>query len=88
MSSDKMDHTVRVYLTNGEKLCFKSEVRNEEVFNLGSGIENSLKANYMGLDMNGKLTIIPSQQILKIEIEPTPQALISHVIRNIEALEE
>jgi hypothetical protein len=88
MSSDKMDYTVRVFLTNGEKLCFKSEVGNDEAFNLGSGIENALKADYMGLDMNGKLTIIPSQHILKIEIEPTPQAMIAHVIRNIEALEE
>jgi hypothetical protein len=88
MSSDKMDYTVRIFLTNGEKLCFKNEVGNEEVYNLGSRIEKSLEANYMGLDMNGKLTIIPSQQILKIEIEPTPEVLVAHVVRNIEALEE
>ena len=88
MSSDQMEYTVRVYLTNGEKLCFKSEVSNEDVFNLGTRIENSLKASYMGLDMNGKLTIIPSQQILKIEIDPTPKVLMAHVIQNIEALEE
>ena len=49
MSSDKMNYTVRIYLTNGEKLCFKSEVSNEDVFNLGTRIENSLKASYMGL---------------------------------------
>ena len=83
-----MNYIVRVYLTDGKKLCFKSEVSNEEVFNLGTRIENSLKADSMGLDMNGKLTMIPSQQILKIEIEPTPKVLMTHVIRNIEALEE
>ena len=64
------------------------ESKNEEVFNLGSGIEKALKADYIGLDMNGKLTIIPSQQILKIEIDPTPKVLMAHVIRDIEALEE
>lgn len=88
MSSEKKNFIVRIYLTNGEKLCFQSAVSNEEVFNLGSGIENSLKANYIGLDMNDKLTIIPSQQILKIEIDPTPDVLISHVIQNIEAVKE
>ena len=54
MSSDKTDYTVRIFLTNGEKLCYKSKVANDEVFNLGSGIEGALKADYIGLDMNGK----------------------------------
>ena len=27
--------------------------KNEEVYTLGSGIENALKADYIGLDMNG-----------------------------------
>jgi hypothetical protein len=87
MSSDKTDYTVRIFLTNGEKLCYKSKVANDEVFNLGSGIEGALKADYVGLDMNGKLTIIPFQKIQKIEIEPAPQVLIAHVARNIEAVE-
>ena len=88
MNNDKTNFTVRVYLTNGEKLCFRSAVSDEKVLNLGSEIENSLEANYLGMDMNGKLTIIPFQHILKIEIEPTPDVLISHVIRNIETVKE
>ena len=88
MNNDKTNFTVRVYLTNGEKLCFRSAVSAGKIFNLGSEIENSLEANYLGMDMNGKLTIIPFQHILKIEIEPTPDVLISHVIRNIEAVKE
>jgi hypothetical protein len=88
MNSDEKKFTVRVYLTNGEKLCFRSAVSVEDVFNLGGKIENSLEANYLGLDMNGKLTIVPFQHILKIEIDPTPDVLVSHVIRNIEAVQE
>jgi len=88
MSSDQMEYTVRIYLTNGERLCYKSKVASEDVFNLGGGIENALKADYIGLDMNGKLTIIPFQKIQKIEIEPAPQVMIAHVARNIEAVDE
>jgi hypothetical protein len=86
--SSETDYTVRIYLTNGEKVCYKNKVGKDEAFNLGSGIEKALKADYIGLDMNGKLTIIPFQKIQKIEIEPAPQVLIAHVARNIEALEE
>ena len=87
MDQDK-SFVIRIYLSNGEKLCFKSMVSIEKVFNMGSGIENALKASYLGLDMNGKLTVIPFQHILKIEIDPTPDVLIAHVIRNIEPIEE
>ena len=41
MSSDQMEYTVRIYLTNGERLCYKSKVASEDVFNLGGGIENA-----------------------------------------------
>lgn len=88
MDSDPKSFAIRIYLTTGEKLCFKSTVSSDKVFNMGSGIENSLKGNYLGLDMNNKLTIIPFQHILKIEINPVPDVLISHVLRNIEPVEE
>ncbi|MHC4724243.1 MAG: hypothetical protein ACYS9V_08335, partial [Planctomycetota bacterium] len=58
------------------------------VYNVGSKIENSLKANYLGLEMGGKLTIVPSLQIQKIEIDPAPDVLIAHVIRDVESVDD
>jgi hypothetical protein len=55
---------------------------------VGSKIENSLKANYLGLEMGGKLTIVPSLQIQKIEIDPAPDVLIAHVIRDVESVDD
>jgi hypothetical protein len=88
MNDDKTYFTVWIHLINGEKMCYRKAFGVDDVFNLGSQIENGLKANYLGMDMNGKLTIIPFQHILKIEIEPSPDALITHVIRNIEEVKE
>lgn len=88
MDTDKKSFTIRIFLTNDEKVCFKSRIGFEKFFNLGSGIENSLNASYIGLNMDGKLTIIPFQHILKIEIDPTQDVLIAHVIRNIESVQE
>ena len=85
---DKTYLTVRIHLINGEKVGQKKGFGVDDVFNLGSQIQNTLKANYLGMDVNGKLTIIPFQHILKIEIEPTPDVLITHVIRNIEEVKE
>ncbi|MHC4557651.1 MAG: hypothetical protein ACYS80_10150 [Planctomycetota bacterium] len=78
---------ISIELNNGQKVRYKTKVAEEEAYNLGSRIENALKANYFGLEMDGKLTIIPTQGIQKIEIEPPPEVLIAHVVRNAQPIE-
>lgn len=78
---------ISIELNNGQKVRYKTNVVEEEINNLGSRIESALKANYFGLEMDGKLTIIPSQGIQKIEIEPPPEVLIAHVVRNAKEIE-
>ncbi len=78
---------ISIELNNGQKVRYKTNVVEEEIYNLGSRIENALKANYFGLEMDGKLTIIPTQGIQKIEIEPPPEVLIAHVVRNAQPIE-
>jgi hypothetical protein len=87
MTSTKTEFKVTVYMTNGEKLSYKRSLGQDEIYNVGSKIENSLKANYLGLELDGKLTIIPSQQIQKIEIDPAPDVLIAHVVRDAQSVE-
>ena len=78
---------ISIELNNGQKVQYKTKVMEEQVYNLGSRIENALKANYFGLEMDGKLTIIPTQGIQKIEIEPPPEVLIAHVVRNAQPID-
>ncbi|MHC5076697.1 MAG: hypothetical protein ACYTFM_09745 [Planctomycetota bacterium] len=88
MTNAKVEFKVTVYLMSGETLSYKRALDQEEVYNVGSKIENSLKANYLGLEMDGKLTIIPSQQIQKIEIDPAPEVMIAHVVRDVQPLKD
>ena len=80
--------TIRIFLTNGEKICYRSRVTTDNAFNVGGQLENALKANYFGVDMDGKLTIVPFHQILKVEIEPAPDVLLAHVVRHVESVDE
>lgn len=77
---------ISIELNDGQKIEYKAMVKAGDVYNLGGEIENALKANYFGVEMNGKLTIIPTQGIRKIEIEPAPDVLIAHVVRDVQPL--
>jgi hypothetical protein len=44
--------------------------------------------NWPRVVQNGKLTIVPAQQIASIEIKPAPKLLIAHVIKDIEPVKE
>jgi len=88
MESNDNRFIIRIFLTNGEKICYKSGVTTDNAFNVGGQIEDALKANYIGMDMDGKLTIIPFQHILKIEIDPTPDVLLAHAVKNVESIDE
>jgi len=41
-----------------------------------------MNANYLGIELDGKLIIIPMNNIQKVEISPAPTALISHVVKD------
>ena len=87
MTEMEREFRIGIELNDGQKVLYKAKVKAEEVYDLGSRIENALKASYFGLEMNGKLTIIPTQGIRKIEIEPAPEVLIAHVVRNAQPIE-
>lgn len=77
-----------VYFCNGQKLSYRAEVRQDQVENAGSRIENVLKGNYFGPQVGGKLVIIPLSGIQRVEIDPAPDAMISHVMPCIQQLDD
>jgi len=40
-----------------------------------------MNANYLGVELDGKLVIIPTNNIQKVEISPAPTAMISNVVK-------
>jgi hypothetical protein len=73
--------TFSVHLLSGEPIVFKIDATEDKHRNAGTRIERSMNANYVGIELDGKLIIIPTNNIQKIEISPAPAALISHVVK-------
>ena len=76
------ESTISVHLVSGDPVTFKMEATADRLRNAGTRIERSMNANYIGVELDGKLIIIPTNNIQKIEISPAPTALISHVIKD------
>ena len=73
--------SVKVNLVHGEQLKFSLERDEKKLRNAGSNIENAMKSNYVGIELEDSLTLIPIQNIATIEISPAPQMLIQHVVK-------
>ena len=74
--------TMTIHLLSGEPIVFKIDATEVRKRNAGSRIESGMNANYIGVELDGKLIIIPTNNIQKIEISPAPAAMISHVIKD------
>lgn len=79
--SDPLEVTVKVNLVHGEQLTFTLEPDEKQLRNAGSNIENTMKSNYVGVQLEDRLVLIPAQNIATIEISPAPRLLIQHVIK-------
>jgi len=76
--------TMRWNLIHGEPIVFKGEITEERRRNLGANIEKAMAGSYVGVELEGKLTIIPLHNIKSIEIDPAPAILIKSVVVDVE----
>jgi hypothetical protein len=84
MNPPAIVYKVTIHLVEGEPVRFQSELGVDEMRNLGAQIEEAMNANYLGVPQQGCLRLIPSHNIREIQIEPSPNVLIAHVIRGAE----
>ena len=84
--SNPTEITLSVHIADGEVLRYKVNVDAKALRDIGGRIESGLAAHYFGVELEGKLIIVPSHQIRKIEITPAPQVVIAHVIRKVSPL--
>ena len=73
--------TISIHLLSGEPIVFKIEANEDRQRNAGARIDRGMNANYIGVELDGKLVIIPTNNIQKVEISPAPAAMISHVVK-------
>jgi hypothetical protein len=73
--------TISIQLLSGDPIVFSIEADEDRQRNAGARIESSMAGNYIGVELDGKLVIIPTSNIQKIEILPAPTGLISHVVK-------
>ena len=73
--------TISVHLHSGDPIVFKQDLTDEREVNAGTRIEQSMNAKFMGVELEGKLILIPTSSIQKVEISPAPKAMISHVVK-------
>ena len=78
--SETREAVIKLILVHGGELEFVIERTEEELRNTGSNIEKSMKANYIGVELDDKLTLIPAHNVASVEISPAPRVLIQHVI--------
>jgi hypothetical protein len=76
--------TMRWNLVHGEPIAFKGEITEDRKRNLGAAIEKAMAGSYVGVELEGKLTIIPIHNIKSIEIDPAPAILIKSVVVDVE----
>jgi hypothetical protein len=72
--------TCTIHLLAGEPIVFKIEAEFERLRNAAARIESSLNSNYVGVELDEKLFIIPTHNIQTIEISPAPIDLMPNVI--------
>ena len=73
--------TISVHLHSGDPIVFKLDSTDDRQINAGTRIEQSMNAKFFGIEMDGKLILIPTSSIQKVEISPAPEAMISHVVK-------
>jgi hypothetical protein len=80
----KRTFVVTTNLVKGDPIKYKVSLTENEVFNVGSALENAMRGNYVGVELSGKLILVPIHNVESIEIDPSPPRLIAHVVKNAE----
>jgi hypothetical protein len=71
-----------LHLVSGDPISFKIDADVDLQRNAASRIEASMESKYIGLEMSGKVTLIPMHNIRSIEISPPPRSVMAHVIKD------
>ena len=78
--------TLIVNLVHGDPLVFEIELTEAKEYGLGKDIEQALARNAMAIESEGKLYVIPYNNVRYIECSPLQDVLPQNLIRNAKRL--
>ena len=88
MTEQTKEFSVTIHLIKGDPIRFKLKPNADQLRNMATKLEGGLQARYVGVELNGKLTIVPFHNVRSIEIDPAPGATIVNVIRDAEPVDD
>lgn len=74
--SDTERMTMTLNLIHGEPIKCQVDVDKTRRRNLASDIESALSLSYLGVLLNGKLTLVPTANLESVVIEPINEMLL------------
>jgi len=86
MNEPTKQFTITIHLIQGDPIRFKLRRTVAQMRNMGTNLERGLEARYLGVELNGKLVIVPFHNVRSIEIDPAPSGIIKYVLRDAEPL--
>jgi hypothetical protein len=78
--------TVVLNLVHGSPIRIQGRRSDQDLMNLASRIEKAMEARYLGVEVDGKLTLVPASNISSIEITPAPGEPMKWVIRDVQSV--
>ena len=79
---DSNEFTVTIHLVHGEPIKFKALLTEVDMMKKADDIEYMLKRYALGMEVDGKLLIVPYSNVKFIEASPAPKELPLFMIRN------
>jgi hypothetical protein len=79
-------YTVTIYLVHGERIRFRVELPEWRLLGLGGDIEKAQSRNMFGVELDGKLVLIPHTNIRSIEIDPVPPELPKYMLKGAKSI--
>ena len=73
--------TVTINLIHGEPIRFTLALDETRRRNLASSLERGMQGSYLGVELEGTLTVIPFHNVRTIELSPAPAQMMAHVVR-------
>ena len=81
---DGIARTLIIRYTDGTEQLFTFPNQAADPFTLGERVQEVLSGRHLLLEVEGRLVVIPYENVKTMEISPPPEKLPPSVIRNVE----
>ena len=81
-SKGTQEYTLQINLIQGKPIRIKADLTEVQRRNLAQSLERALDSGYVGVDLEGTLTVVPISNVATIDVSPPPGGVMRSVARN------